>query len=171
MAQYSFKTKYPGKDPYAPSGEWLCECIQNWTICICRMGINFLFKSVCIYRMEIHFLFRSVYTNIHIIYIECISGEQINAHFLLRTVSHNMLWTAGYAHIWHTPLTPYQLPVCMSGANSSIWYLLRIFISTFGVYHRSPRRLWWYLSTTSGVELSPDFFMILYYMGIIYTVL
>ena len=89
--------------------------------------------------------YSEVYTLIYIsyiMYIECISGEQINAHFLLRTVSHNMLWTAGYAHIWHTPLTPYQLPVCMSGANSSIWYLLRTFISTFGVYHRSPHRLW-----------------------------
>ena len=73
-----------------------------------------------------------------------------------------MLWAAGYAHFWHTPLTPYQLPVCMSGANSSIWYLLRIFISAFGVYHRSPHRLWWYLSTTSGIELSPDFPRIFY---------
>ena len=55
------------------------------------------------------------------------------------------------------PLTPHQLPVRMSDANSSIWYLLRIFISAFGVYHRSPHRLWWYLSTTSGIELCPDF--------------
>ena len=88
---------------------------------------------------------------------KCISGEQIHVRFLLRNVSYNMLWVAGYAHFWHTPLTPYQLPVCMSGANSSIWYLLRIFISAFGVYHRSPHRLWWYLSTTSGVELPTDF--------------
>ena len=108
------------------------------------------------------------YSEVYNMYIECISDKQIQLRFLVRNIPYNILNVAGYAHFWHTPLTPYQLPVCMSDANSSIWYLLRIFIPAFGVYHRLPLVI--SVNNIRSRAFS-RFFMILYFMGIIYTLL